>query len=94
MVGSFRVAPAGAAKTICAVAPEAAGKRCSSRSIACCDWVPGTVNCVDSGFETMTEMEATAIRIISQASRVAQRCRKVPRPIFASSPAISSSASG
>ena len=43
--------------------------------MACWDWVPGTVNWVDSGFEKATEMEATAIRIISQASRVAQRCR-------------------
>ena len=75
MPASCSVAVSGAAKTICAVAPEAAGKRCSNRSIACWDCVPGTVNWVDSGFEKATDREVTAIRTRSQAISVSQRCR-------------------
>ena len=75
MVASSRVAVSGAANTIWAVAPEAAGKRCSNRSMACWDCVPGTVNWVDSGFEKATDREVTAMRTRSQAMSVSQRCR-------------------
>ena len=74
-VASCRVDVSGAAKTICAVAPDAAGKRCSRRSMACWDCVPGTVNWVDSGFEKATDSAVTATRIKSQVIRVSQRCR-------------------